>query len=91
MPTIHLTVDNLKCDGCSSTVRRRISGLRGVLKVEVDPATGSVRVEHDGSTDIRVVTTLLTKLGYPEHGAGGWKEHAVSYVSCALGRLHGDD
>ena len=50
MSTLVLKVDNLKCDGCSSTVRRRVPELPDVAMVLVDPVAGSMRVEHDGST-----------------------------------------
>jgi copper chaperone len=90
MPSLLLHVDNLKCGGCSSTVRRNILELPGAVAVNVDPEAGTVRVEHDGSMEHDVVATMLFHLGYPEHGTGGWKEQAVSYLSCAVGRLRGE-
>jgi copper chaperone len=91
MPSLLLHVDNLKCGGCASTVRHRILELPGATAVNVDPEAGTVRVEHDGSIEHDAVTMLLSRLGYPEHGTGGWKEKATSYLSCAIGRLHGED
>lgn len=91
MPSLLLHVDNLKCGGCASTVRHRLSSLSGVSGVWVDPAAGTVRVEHDGSTEHDQVIGLLHRLGYPESGTGGTIEMMKSYVSCAIGRIHGED
>ena len=33
----------------------------------------------------------LQRLGYPEVGTGGTIEKVKSYVSCAIGRIHGED
>lgn len=91
MPSLLLHVDNLKCGGCSSTVRHRLRELPGVMAVQVDPDAGTVHVEHDGTTGHEGIAVLLRQLGYPEHGTGGLKEQAISYLSCAVGRLHGED
>lgn len=91
MANLLLHVDNLKCQGCASTIRHRVQEIPGVAFVQVDPAAGTVSVEHGGTVDPEAVKALLRRLGYPEHGAGGIKEAAVSYISCAIGRLHGED
>lgn len=91
MPTILLHVDNLKCGGCASTVRHRLQELPGVSGVWVDPPAGTVRVEHDGSTQHDQVANTLMRLGYPEAGTGGTLEKVKSYVSCAIGRVHGEE
>lgn len=91
MPSLTMHVDNLKCGGCSNTVAHRVQELPGVAAVLVDPQAGIVRVDHDGTTEHDQVAALLMKLGYPEHGSGGLLEVARSYVSCAIGRLRGED
>lgn len=91
MPSFTIHVDNLKCGGCASTVRHRVQELPGVSGVWVDPPAGTVRVEHDGSAEHDQVIALLQRLGYPEEGTGGTIEKVKSYVSCAIGRLHGED
>lgn len=91
MPSQTIHVDNLKCGGCASTIRHRLQEVPGVTGVWVDPEADTVRFEHDGSTDPKEVLALLHRLGYPETGTGGTVEKAKSYVSCAIGRIHGED
>ncbi|MEO8068955.1 MAG: heavy metal-associated domain-containing protein [Flavobacteriales bacterium] len=91
MATLFLHVDNLKCGGCANTVRHRVQELPGARSVIVDPGAGTVQLEHDGSIDPNEVKTVLHKLGYPQHGSGGIKEAAISYISCAMGRFQGED
>ncbi|MBK8339723.1 MAG: heavy-metal-associated domain-containing protein [Flavobacteriales bacterium] len=91
MPILHLHVDNLKCGGCASTIRHRVQELAGVTSVRVDPEAGSVDVDHDGTTKHDQVAALLMRLGYPEHGTGGALEKAKSFISCAIGRVKGED
>jgi copper chaperone CopZ len=45
--TTHLTVEGMKCDGCSTTVRARLAALPGVASVEVDLARKRVAIEAD--------------------------------------------
>lgn len=91
MPILVVHVDNLKCGGCASTIRRRLGELPFVGAVTVDPDTGTVTVTHDGSGTRAEVTKALSALGYPEHGTGGLVEKAKSYVSCAIGRIQGEE
>lgn len=91
MPSQTIRVDNLKCGGCASTIRHSVQQLPGVTGVWVDPDAGTVRFEHDGSTDHDQLLAVLHRLGYPGTGTGGTVEKVKSYVSCALGRLHGED
>ncbi|MBK8227800.1 MAG: heavy-metal-associated domain-containing protein [Flavobacteriales bacterium] len=90
MPILGLNVDNLKCGGCASTVRRRLNELPGVVSTSVDVNNGTVTVAHDGTIDRSAITLLLQKLGYPLSGTGGITEKARSFVSCAIGRMHGE-
>lgn len=91
MPSQTIHVDNLKCGGCASTIRHRVQELPGITGVWVDPDAGTVRFEHDGPSVQEQVLALLHRLGYPETGTGGTMEKVRSYVSCAIGRIHGED
>jgi copper chaperone len=89
-----INVENIKCGGCASTIRSRLEAMEGVNKIDVDVAEGVVSV--NGSEDTRAaVTAKLLKLGYPESGTAegiaAAKAKAKSFVSCAVGRISGED
>ena len=89
-----INVENIKCGGCASTIRSRLEAMAGVDKIEVDIGDGIVSIE--GSEDSReAVTAKLLKLGYPESGTAegiaAAKAKAKSFVSCAVGRISGED
>lgn len=90
MPVLELTVDNLKCGGCASTVRKRLNELPGVVSTSVDVENDKVTIAHDGTIETSSITQALHKLGYPLSGTGGITEKAKSFVSCAIGRMHGE-
>ena len=85
-----ISVENIKCGGCASTIRNKIGEEAGVEAVEVDVDTGLVTIHGDLSRR-EAVKNRLTQLGYPEVGSvEGMKAAAVkakSFVSCAIGRL----
>jgi copper chaperone len=89
-----ISVENIKCGGCASTIRSRLQAMDGVNKIDVDIAEGIVTI--DGAEDTRAaVTARLLKLGYPESGTAegiaAAKARAKSFVSCAVGRISGED
>ncbi|TYQ00316.1 copper chaperone CopZ [Tenacibaculum adriaticum] len=83
-------IENLKCGGCASTIKKGISELEGITSVEVDIENSMVLVEteKESSTEIK---EKLSKLGYPEVGDKNTVLHkAKSFVSCAVGRVNKD-
>jgi len=92
--TYQINVENIKCGGCASTIRSRLEAMDNVSKIDVDIAEGIVSV--DAAEDTReAVTARLLKLGYPESGTAegiaAVKARAKSFVSCAVGRISGED
>ena len=49
METINLTVSGMTCGACVKHVEKAINSILGVKKVEVDLASGVVKVEGDVS------------------------------------------
>lgn len=92
MPTWQ--VDNIKCGGCAGTIRRALTAIDGVSAVTVDVEQGSVSFVAE---EIRwpQVSAKLSALGYPPSGSlsglSAVGASARSVVSCAIGKLHGDD
>ncbi|GAB6042559.1 heavy-metal-associated domain-containing protein [Endothiovibrio diazotrophicus] len=87
-----LQVENIKCGGCANTIRKRLLELDGVAEVNVTVESGTVEVVADEALRGSVVETLA-KSGYPESGSveglASAKAKAVSFVSCAIGRMDG--
>lgn len=88
---MRIEVENIKCGGCASSIRKGLLALDGVRGVEVDIEAGAVEVEAD--TALRTdVAGKLAAMGYPETGSvqglrsAGAK--AKSFVSCAVGRMN---
>ncbi len=85
-----ILVDNIKCAGCANSIIAKLTALAGVQSVQVDVASGLVRLDADESV-LAEARQLLARLGYPEQGALSGLEavgaKAKSFVSCAIGRV----
>lgn len=57
-------VMNVKCGGCASNIQTGLANLTGVLTVEVDIESGTVKVQGDGLNPA-TLTAKLAELGYP--------------------------
>jgi len=82
-----IQVENLKCGGCASTIKKAILAMEEVIEIEIDMEKSivSVRLENDNVEKIKL---KLSKLGYPEVGDKNTVLHkAKSFVSCAVGRM----
>lgn len=89
--TYSISVENIKCGGCASTITTRLKEMDIVDNCEVDIENGIVSI--DGSETSRAqVTEKLLSLGYPESGTAegikAAKAKATSIVSCAIGRMN---
>ncbi|MDG1228088.1 MAG: heavy-metal-associated domain-containing protein [Polaribacter sp.] len=80
-------IENLKCGGCASTIKKGILAIEGVSEIDIDieKSIVSVTLENDNLEEIKL---KLSKLGYPEVGDKNTVLHkAKSFVSCAVGRM----
>ena len=89
-----ISIENIKCGGCASTIRSKLEAMDGIENIEVDIDAGIVSI--DGAEDSRAaVTARLLQLGYPESGTAegiaAAKARARSFVSCAVGRISSED
>lgn len=88
-------VENIKCGGCTNTIKTKLRELDGVKEVLVDIDDKQVTVITESANDANIRQTLcekLARLGYPETGTIGSNRlmtKATSYVSCALGKVSG--
>jgi copper chaperone CopZ len=86
---ITVQIQNLKCNGCASTIKNKLSGLDTVDEVSIDVENDSVTFEYDSEATRETVKKELHKIGYPLVGENNkLPTKAKSYVSCAIGRMN---
>lgn len=82
-------IQNLKCNGCASTIINKLSELDNITNVSVDVENDNVSFEYDKEDTLETVKKQLHKLGYPLAGEDNkLPTKAKSYVSCAIGRMN---
>lgn len=82
-------IQNLKCNGCASTIINSLSGLDNITEVSVELESSSVSFEYNSEKDLDSAKVKLKKLGYPLIGEDNkLQSKAKSYVSCAIGRMN---
>jgi copper chaperone len=59
-----LEVTGMTCDHCAHAVRTEISRLTGITQVEVDVATGTVRVTGDPLPNDTALRAAVEEAGY---------------------------
>ena len=82
-------IQNLKCNGCASTINNKLTGIKNIDEVSIDVETGSVSFEYDSEETLETVKKELHKIGYPLVGEdNSLPTKAKSYVSCAIGKMN---
>jgi copper chaperone len=85
-----IDVENIKCGGCASSIRNKLSEDTRVLGVQVDIEAGRVLIDGEESARDDLIGALA-QMGYPLVGSvAGLKaaaSKAKSFVSCAVGRI----
>ncbi|MBL7830006.1 MAG: heavy-metal-associated domain-containing protein [Saprospiraceae bacterium] len=85
--TIELDVENIKCSGCMNTIKGAMLKMEGVQEVSIDLESEHIHLEGNEAMDRESIVKKLASLGYPEVGNNNIIRKAVSFVSCAVGRL----
>ena len=87
MMTAAIQIENLKCGGCGTTIKKGLLSLNAVKEVTVDVENSIVSIISEND-DLETIKEKLAKLGYPEVGDKNTVLHkAKSFVSCAVGRI----
>lgn len=88
MNTTEIKVENLKCNGCASTIKKGLLNFDEINSVDIDIEKSIIDVKFDGDNQsIEKFKSKLAKLGYPEVGHNNTISIAKSYYSCAIGRF----
>lgn len=78
-------LENIKCEGCESTIKKALRKIPGVQHVTVDIKEATVIVK--GNVDNTAVISKLYSLGYPQKNLNSTLLKAKSYFSCAIGKI----
>jgi copper chaperone len=86
-----IIIDNLKCGGCASTIKKGLMSISGVSEVNVNTETDTIEITHTDNAELSIMKEKLHTMGYPERGTveglDKFVSNAKSYVSCAIGKL----
>lgn len=81
-------IQNLKCNGCATTITNKLSELNAIFNIEVNVDEGSVNFDYVDDLALSNAKETLKRNGYPEAGAeNSLGTKAKSYVSCAIGKM----
>lgn len=85
---ITLKVQNLKGNGCATTIKDRLVHLKGISNVNVDVKNSEVNFWSENKTFLDETKRLLSRLGYPVVDDKNKRNtKAKSFVSCAIDRI----
>ena len=65
METSKLSVPNISCGHCVMTIKRELSELEGVKKVEGDPNTKEIEVQWEAPATLEKIKDTLKEINYP--------------------------
>jgi copper chaperone len=85
-----IEVQNLKCGGCASTIRKKLNSITGVSVHTIDVENATLHLAINEEVGEQTVLTALKEMGYPtvtDENRLGTK--MKSYISCGMGKIQG--
>jgi copper chaperone CopZ len=81
-------IQNLKCNGCATTITKKLNDLDNITEIKIDVEESSVSFNYVDNLDLEVVNETLKDNGYPIVGdTNTLGTKAKSFVSCAIGKM----
>ena len=65
METKTLSIPNISCGHCVMSIKKELSEMEGVAKVEGDPSNKSVTLEWDAPATLERIKDTLKEINYP--------------------------
>ena len=65
METKTLSIPNISCGHCVMSIKKELSEIEGVAKVEGDPASKRVTLEWDAPATLEKIKDTLKEINYP--------------------------
>lgn len=82
-------VDNIKCGGCSSSIKSALIKITGVANPEVNIDAGKVIFDCDSEETKAIVSKKIAGMVYAKKGTSTLVQKGKYYVSCVIGRGQG--
>lgn len=83
-----LYIQNIKCNGCATTITNKLTALTNISEVIVNVEEGSVSFKYLDEIALFDAKETLKINGYPEVGdQNTFGTKAKSYMSCAIGKM----
>ena len=60
-----LTVPNITCGHCVMSIKKELSELEGITKVDGDPENKSITVEWESPVTLDKIKDILKEINYP--------------------------
>ena len=65
METTKLSIPNISCGHCVASIKKELSEMGGVSKVEGDPSSKSITLEWDAPATLEKIKDTLKEINYP--------------------------
>ncbi len=83
-----ISVQNLKCGGCATSIRSKLTELEYVSEVTVSVESAMVSFVHSDIDDALRVKRQLKDLGYPSIDTKNARSaKVISFFSCTKGKI----
>ncbi len=86
METLEIFIENIKCGGCISGIKKALLEFKGVKSVEITLEEEKILIQGK-QLNREAYIKKMDSMGYPEKGNNTLFKEAKSYVSCAIGKL----
>ncbi len=86
METLEIFVENIKCGGCMSGIKKALLEFKGVKSVEITLEEEKIQIQGK-QLNRDAYIKKMDSMGYPEKGKNTLFKEAKSYVSCAIGKV----
>lgn len=84
----YVTVDNVRCNGCATTISKQLDLIPTISNVIVEIKTGKISFTCLDDRCTLSVVSVLKKCGYPLSGKGSKVDMAKSVISCVKGKIN---
>ena len=87
-----IQVENLKCGGCASTIKKGLISIDGIETVDIAIETSEITIQSEDMDVVASAIKKLSSMGYPQIGdPNSMLKKAKSYVSCAVGKINQEE